>query len=717
MKMRSAMPLSITAVLTLLLTVADGRADDWALLIGASQYPNLPQERSLRGPTNDVELMRSVLLDARMGFREDHITVLSGWPAAVTARPTRVNILQAFLRMSAKSKSGDQVFVLFSGHGSQQPDHPDPADIESDGLDEIFLPADISAWDEEAGTVKNALVDDEVHAWTETLVKKGVFVWMVFDSCNSGTMTRDVAIGERQIRRVDMRDLIPESVLAKVQIQPAANRGASAPAGAFDLATGSGGLVAIYAAQPYETTFETPMPGKTGKVHGMLTYTIAQSLMQAEGTFTYRQLADRIMTIYRTIGVAQPTPFIEGTALDRVVLRREVRDERSHFLLTGNVTPQGYEMNAGTLHSLRPGTILEVFPPAGLTNSEISLGFVTVAVADSVVSSVIPTASAGRPAPGRKDLGIETRCRIVQEAFDLPPLRVAVQIVAGTSGVMRVCQKDTLPSPIAGLLKTLSACGLADVTYTAEDADWFLRLDGKQGTLVPGTGWQSGNGKPPVFQVGDPTDDKTFSAALRDRLTRIARALRLLRISGDAQPGSNRTGATRVTVDLLRYDKPDSPSAQPLAPGPSGRVLRSGDTIAFRVANPSAHPIDVTLLFIDSSYGIQALFPEPGTVDDNRLMPGQERITPKVTVTADTVGAEQLVAIAVKASAARVDFSCLQQEAMDRTRGARALNESPLGKLLVDAMFDEGGGTRGLKRAPLPQHHTLVIPWQTLPAD
>jgi hypothetical protein len=40
-----------------------------------------------------------------------------------------------------------------------------------------------------------------------------------------------------------------------------------------------------------------------------------------------------------------------------------------------------------------------------------------------------------------------------------------------------------------------------------------------------------------------------------------------------------------------------------------------------------------------------------------------------------------------------------------------------LGKLLVDAMFDEGGGTRGLKRAPLPQHHTLVIPWQTLPAD
>lgn len=719
-KTRNVRFAAVAAASALLLVLAGNVvAEDWALLIGASQYPNLPKERWLRGPTNDVALVRILLLDKRTGFREDHLMVLSGWPENIAARPTRVNILQALQRLSNQCKKDDQVFVLFSGHGSQQPDRPTPGDIEPDGLDEIFLPADISGWDEKEGTVKNALIDDEVHAWTEAMTKKGVFVWMVFDSCNSGTMTRDVGVTEQQVRRVDMKDLVPASVLAQVKEQPATTRGAGIQGGAFDMADNSGGLVAIYAAQPFETTFETPLPGKSGSVHGMLTYTIAKTLALAEGKFTYRQLADRVLTIYRALGVTQPTPFIEGSALDRVVLGKEMGDARSSFFLTGETTSRGHVMNAGTLQGLRPGTILDVFPPAGLADSGKSIGYVKVAQVDAVASIVAPIKYEGRAAPRDEDLGAESRCRIVQEEFGLPPIHVTVQNVDPKSGAAVVCAKDAVPRSISATLKTLGERGLADAVYKVEDADWLLRVNGKQAVLIPATGWQTGrgSGKPPSFAVGDPADEKAFPIALRDRLARIARALRLIRIAAGEESGSARPGATRVTAELLRYDSPESGKATPVMPAAAGRVLRSGDTIAFRLANPSDHPIDVTLMFVDSGYGIQAIFPEPGTVEDNRLFPGQERITPKVTVTADTVGAEQVVAIAVKASRERVDFSCLQQEALEQTRGTRALGESPLGNLLVEAMFGEGGGTRGLKRAPLPFYNTVVIPWQTLPAE
>jgi hypothetical protein len=715
----SLLPL-VAAGFILVLSAGRCAADDWALLVGASEYPNWPKERWLRGPTNDVELMRRCLLDKRHGFREDHITALCGWPTNAAARPTRANILQAMERLQTQCRKGDQAFVLFSGHGAQQPDRPSPDDIEPDGLDEIILPADAGIWDEKAGGVQNAILDDELRVWSDAMVKKGVLVWMVFDSCHSGTMTRDVAISERQLRRVDMRELMPPEVLGRVRLQGAQHRGTGlSPGGALDLKDPSGGLVAIYAAQPFETTFETPLPGKDGEVHGLLTYMIAKSLEHAEGKFTYRQLADRLTTLYRTLGVSQPTPFIEGAALERIVLGRETREGAWEFLIQGNVGTNLLVLAGGELHGLRPGTILEAFPPAGLDVSGELLGHVRVKQAGALAATVFPCAYAGRPAPAISALGLETRCRVVQEDIAMPPLRVAVQTVAGTSGEATVCAPDRLPRPIAAAFGSLAGRGLVSVTNRAEDADWFLRLNGKQGSLVPGTGWQAGNNSapPPAFLVGDPTDEKTFPRALEDRLTSIARALRLLRIAGSEQPGVSRQGATRVTVDLLRYDTPDSPEGKPVVPGPAGRTLCSGDTIAFRMKNPCGHPIDVTLLFVDSGYGIQALFPETGTVDDNRLFPGQERTTPKVTVTADTVGSEQLVVIAVKASLERVDFSCLQQSALERTRSTRALGQSPLGELLVEAMFAADGATRGLKRAGVPNHHTLVIPWQTLPAQ
>lgn len=61
--------------------------------------------------------------------------------------------------------------VLLAGHDSQQPesDPPDPNNPESDGLDEIFLPADVSAWKGTKERVPKAIMDDQIGAWLRAI--------------------------------------------------------------------------------------------------------------------------------------------------------------------------------------------------------------------------------------------------------------------------------------------------------------------------------------------------------------------------------------------------------------------------------------------------------------------------------------------------------------------------------------------------------------------
>src|SRR5690606_15651718 len=117
-------------------------------------------------------------------------------------RPTCANIEAAFERLIAKAASGSQVVILLSGHGfrfplpESQTEPLDPNNPEPDGLDEAFLPADYQAG-------KNMILDNQIAAWLDELRGKGSHVWIVFDSCHSGTMMRG---GEWEVARtIDAR--------------------------------------------------------------------------------------------------------------------------------------------------------------------------------------------------------------------------------------------------------------------------------------------------------------------------------------------------------------------------------------------------------------------------------------------------------------------------------------------------------------------------------
>ena len=102
-----------------LFSCASSYADTYALLVGVSGYPSLAESRRLRGPANDVQLMRAALI--QQGVASNAITTLADGVKGSQALPTRQNILAGMRVLATQAKPGDWAIVYFSGHGSQQP--------------------------------------------------------------------------------------------------------------------------------------------------------------------------------------------------------------------------------------------------------------------------------------------------------------------------------------------------------------------------------------------------------------------------------------------------------------------------------------------------------------------------------------------------------------------------------------------------------------------
>jgi len=136
-----------------------------ALLIGIN-YIGTPYQ--LNGCINDVISMSSKLT-ADFGF-----TNIATMTDETTMKPTRDNILREFTNLLANAQSGDLLFVLYSGHGSNVIDRNGD---ETDGRDEMIITSDLKG-----------ILDDDLKSIIQAKLKKDVTLFAMFDSCHSGTM-------------------------------------------------------------------------------------------------------------------------------------------------------------------------------------------------------------------------------------------------------------------------------------------------------------------------------------------------------------------------------------------------------------------------------------------------------------------------------------------------------------------------------------------------
>jgi hypothetical protein len=689
-----------------------------ALLVGVTEYVNLPKGDWLDGPANDVELVRDYLLsNPASAFSAENITLLATGIEGAKS-PTRAAIMTALDQMAAQAENGDFVYVHFSGHGSQQPARV--AGTEQDGKDEIFLPADASRFDPEKNGLPNVIIDDEFGGALDAIRDKGAFVWVLFDACNSGTATRAAGLRNGEVeRKISPEALgIPKEAWSKVEAtrgggserENALGFGADeAPAGP----TRRGGIVAFFAAQTVETTPELFLPeDKPGATKfGLFTYTMISKLAE-NPRITYRQLGQSILQHYSGLNRTKPTPLFEGD-LDVPVFGTDLGDTVLQWKI---IIKDGVAtLPAGVLHRVTPGTKLAILP-SPLSEMTDAIGYLDVRSATNLTSQLLPAAFGGRAALRLEQIPAEAYARVAEFEmnFELvvarPPVMLGLDAhtTLTNAALDRIAADNKVPlklkvvgpedrADIRLAVMRESEVGGASIGAVGNPLLWLLPPSGEI-TLDAGK-------RPPAIDLETVTGDALIKA-LSDNLIQISRATNLSRLAGASDFRSS-----EVSVTFLIQRK----GSEDFEPIEFGKVpfLHPGDSIFVKASNMSRRPVDMNVLYVGSDYTISSAA-EPIRLFEREELPE----TGLFTVSDGSFGNEKLLAVLTEAApqSPLLDLGYLAQ------RGVRQMTRSagaPEGFLGMLSDIATAPATREVKRYQDKRSGkgaVLLFPMETAPA-
>lgn len=656
----------LTTALAGLLALPALARENYALLIGANEYPNLDQQFWLKGPSNDVTLVAAYLKNAApVPFAADHVVLLSdGVEGAV--RPTLAAIRTAFAELTAKVQPGDFVYLHFSGHGTQAPAaNPDE---ELDGLDEMFLPVDIGPWSDTTGAVQNGLVDDEIGQLLDGIRAKGADVWVVFDACHSGTATRAAPSGDEEVRT---RQLSPEALgVPAAAMDAVQSRALPDPRKRGDApvsSNGAGGsLVAFFAAQTDEVTPEKRLPkGKADRVaQGVFTYTLFEALAEFPNA-SYGQIGQEVLRKYSVNNLARSTPMFEGD-LDKVVFSGAPGPRVAQW--PAEKTDAGLTVAAGSLHGLAEGSVMAVMATAA-DATENALGYVSVASLDTFTATATPVEYAGKLLPDVLPKGLTLR-----------------KISSDLDFTLTVALPEEGSAPATALQAATEALGAEAgprIIFVPAGADADLRLavipDSPRPDAVwvlPSTGLAENLAATPSVSTADKTPED-LGFALAQTLGHMARAINVLKLG--AAVGE---GAMDIGVDLLTRN----PADRTLRGLPTSEVPRliPEDEVHVEARNDNDYPVDLNVLYVGSDYSITHMFA-------GRMQPGDRLKKGLLRITDEAFGRDRIVLVMTpaKPQTAVENLGFLGQEAVEITRSTEVRGGSGLQGALMEAGFGE----------------------------
>jgi hypothetical protein len=334
---------------------------------------------------------------------------------------------------------------------------------------------------------------------------------------------------------------------------------------------------------------------------------------------------------------------------------------------------------------------------------------VRITKADPMSAIIEPIAFNKVPAPTLERLVPNSRAEVAMFDFGDRVLKVAFHPDQRFQGTAAAVVNDALTR------LSVTTRGQAERS-PAQSADWILSAVGNDVRLAPASGWKVDTAQAAdtaavqgAFRVGEATP--AFSDFLAQTIDRVVRARELMKLA--TAPGASESSVS-LQVDLLRYKDANDRVGTPVTVSTQGRVLHAGDRVAFRLTNTGKTAADVTLLFLDSQYGIDPIFPRRDAESDSRLAIKQTVVTQQFTVNADTVGWEHVIAIAVETAPARTDFRYLAQPSLEQVRGDAASRggRSPLQDLLERAVFG-AGATRGLGDSDIGKYAMKMLTWRT----
>lgn len=646
-----------------------------ALLVGVSEYPNLPQKLQLKGPRNDVVRAREVLM--LRGFAQDNITLLADGVSGA-ALPTRRNILSALDRLAQTAHKDDLVFLYFAGHGSQQ-----PADLqtaagraEPDGLYEIFLPRDVGKWSGSVGSVQNALVKTELRDVVDRILAKGAFVWGVFDACHAATLVRGENDGVHY-RYVNPQQLgVPPAVLNVAN--PAADK---TPFIASTLNEQAANSVFFYATQTREAAPEMILPQgqNDGRTFGLFSFTVMQAL-ETGVPMSYRQMAQSILTRYGAMNETRVTPLFSGTALDQPVLFQDAPPVQQWKIERGSEIV----VLAGALSRLNEGTILAVMPNPLAKNDE-AIGYLKLTQVGLTTSSALPAEFNNRPALKTEAIPPGSFARVVHS----PPqytLRVSVDATAcgkrcASKSVVDELRKTATSVPGTSI-KWLEHPARGEVLLKQLPDRILLLPPSMMGVDCAESAGACEQNAALIYAPQQHTNKSELRAKLSASIHAVARTLNLLRIASNLSQAIANASQLEVTLNVVKKNGTEFPFTQDLVPN-----LKSGDRINVTLRNNGVSAVDVTLLYVDARYGINVLYPNgPGA--SNRLE-ARDSTRFGIAIDDETSGLERILTIAVLAAKTqeRADFSFLAQSPLEVKQHSTRMFNDPDVMAFMDAGY------------------------------
>ena len=157
-------------------------ATKYALVIGIGDYPIESGWAKINGD-KDVPVVKDMLLVN--GFSQQNIVEL------VNDKATAAAIQKELSALVSKVKSGDVVYIHFSGHGQRVTDiHGD----EEDGFDEAWIPFDAQfSFSKGKYEGENHILDDQLNGYLSQLRSKvgsSGKITVIADACHSGGGSR-----------------------------------------------------------------------------------------------------------------------------------------------------------------------------------------------------------------------------------------------------------------------------------------------------------------------------------------------------------------------------------------------------------------------------------------------------------------------------------------------------------------------------------------------
>jgi hypothetical protein len=617
----------------------------FVLQVGIGKYKHTPTWTELRGAVTDVVEMRKVLESERYGIPAENIVTLTD------AQATKAAIFEKFqshLITNARThyektrdrKDGAIVLFQFSGHGSQVPDID--GDEKDDGKDETLVTVD----SQDAPGKNFDITDDEIYALTSRLSPYTDNIDYIFDSCHSGSGTRDA----QDVRRLPEKQnpVVPIPGFASTTTRSGAAKEEDGTSGVLPPGTD---YIVITAARANELAsqkncFEECGDARRPVVYGNLTFYLIDELKNARNDTSYRELMENVT---RRVVAEKPTqtPQIEGDR-SRFVFG-SLASKEDHFVPIAEagakktVGAQLVRIRAGAMQGVTVDTVVTFYDKAVTLfdqASPVASGLTkTVSPMESVVEVVAPAREVkldDKASVGTPDLG-KMRLKVNLDAD-------AGKLTAEQKTVIEKTRDSLTPGPGAGIdLKSISlvtgasvAAGNWDVAVLKDKFSTVAEKVGGELTCeVAGNGPGDAKSKPEadtdVFYVAGRDFVPMYRFCLDAKPSADAAALRLrdvvyhLAHLRSVNAIANRRSALRgkVTVKPMRLTGPfDCDTTKSLLtyggatpavanPATGYYPFKTGEVFWLEVTNNSGSDLYLTLLDLGADGSVKLHSPRP----------------------------------------------------------------------------------------------------------